>query len=253
MDERLLSGKNIVVTGASSGIGRAICVQISREGARVLGFGRDPARLKETQEMLEAGDHMFVSADLTQYETLSDPVNRFVEMNGPIDGFVHAAGIELTAPFQLTKPAQFDQLFKINVIAGFELARILSQAKNISPEAGASFVFIASIRALYGQSGGVAYAASKGAVRSGVKSLAIELSRKKIRVNAIFPSIVLTSMTEQWFESIPEATKADFIGQHPLGLGKPEDVANCCLFLLSGLSRWMTGSDLVIDGGFSAK
>jgi NAD(P)-dependent dehydrogenase (short-subunit alcohol dehydrogenase family) len=150
------------------------------------------------------------------------------------------------------KPEQYEQLFKINVIAGFEFARVLSKKKYVNPD-GAAFVFISSVMGKFGKEGKVGYCASKGALISSVKALALELSSKKIRCNAVLPGIVETEMVRKMFEDIPEAAVSEIIRQHPLGIGYPEDVAHLIVFLLSEKARWITGSEFVIDGGYSAQ
>ena len=133
------------------------------------------------------------------------------------------------------------------------MAKVIAKKKFIDPEIGASFVFISSIRALHGLEGSIIYSASKGAVCSGVRAMALELAPRKIRVNAVLPSIVRTEMIDSFFETIPEESIQEMVAAHPLGLGMPEDVANACIYLLSDASKWMTGTNLVLDGGYSVR
>jgi NAD(P)-dependent dehydrogenase (short-subunit alcohol dehydrogenase family) len=120
-------------------------------------------------------------------------------------------------------------------------------------ENGASFVFISSVMGILGQSGKVAYSSSKGALISGAKAMALELAKKKIRVNCILPGVVETEMSNEMFQKLSEESKKSILEMHPLGLGKPEDIANACAFLLSDASGWITGTNLLVDGGYSAK
>jgi len=248
-----LYGKNLVVTGASSGIGRCIAVECSRAGANVFLLARDQNRLEETFNMLLPGNHTIAAVDLNEVTEIESVVSAMILDRGPVHGMVHAAGTEMTVPFSMLKPKHFHSLFAVNVIAGFEIARILSQKKYLDLQTGGSYIYISSIRALHGQEGAVAYAASKGALLSGMRSLALELIHKNIRVNAISPSIVKTPMTDNLFNSIPDATMEALRKQHPLGFGEPVDVALCCIYLLSGASRWMTGNNLILDGGYSIR
>lgn len=248
-----LLNKNIVITGASSGIGRCIAIECSKAGAHVYLIARNQERLKETFDLLSPGNHSMASIDLKEISLIENMVTSLLPDLIPIHGMVHAAGVEFTAPFSLTRPKHFEELFAVNAIAGFELARILSQKKFLDPQMGSSYIFISSIRALYGQEGAVAYATSKGAVISGVRSLALELTSRKIRVNAVSPSIVKTPMTDNLFDSIPEETVSLMRKQHPLGFGEPIDVALACIYLLSDASRWMTGNNLILDGGYSIR
>jgi len=132
------------------------------------------------------------------------------------------------------------------------LVKYISNKKNIC-EDGASIIFIASIMSILGQPAKVAYCSSKGALISGVRAMALELANKKIRVNAISPGVVRTPLIDDMFKSIPEESQKSILDMHPLGIGMPEDVANACGFLLSENARWITGTNLVVDGGYSAK
>ena len=116
-----------------------------------------------------------------------------------------------------------------------------------------SFIFIASVRGFLGKPGAIGYCSSKGALISGMKAMALELARKGIRVNSISPAIVETEMTKKLFENIPAESKQEIEKMHPLGFGKPDDVANACIYLLSNASKWVTGTNLILDGGYSAQ
>ena len=139
----------------------------------------------------------------------------------------------------------------MNVIAGIELARTIIKKKYIS-SVGASLVYIASVMGINGQPGKTAYSASKGALIAAVRSMALELAPNNIRVNAVSPGVVDTPMSQKLFSEIPQAAQQAVISMHPLGIGRPDDIAQACLFLLSDASRWITGTNLIIDGGYSA-
>jgi NAD(P)-dependent dehydrogenase (short-subunit alcohol dehydrogenase family) len=248
-----LSNKNILVTGASSGLGQSIAVACSRAGANLFLIARDETRLQETFSLLSVGKHDSASVDMTDYQLLEQTMNTQVRNWGLVHGFVHAAGEEMFAPVQFTKPIHFKRLFEVNTIAGFEATRVLIQKKLFDPEHGASFIFLSSISAIKGLEGTLAYAVSKGALLSGARVLALELARKKIRVNTLIPSLVHTPMANRFFDSMSEDSYSSILKQHPLGFGFPEDVANACMFFLADESRWITGTDLVLDGGFSIK
>lgn len=244
-----LNNKNILITGASSGIGKECAILANKAGARVVLIGRNIKRLTETYNMLEGENNLYYSVDLTNYLCLENIINECVSKIGLFSGFIHSAGIELTKPIQTMSAKVFEDLFAINVISAFEISRILSKKKYINP-LGASFIYISSIMALYGQKGKVGYCSSKSALLGGTKALALELAVRSIRVNCILPAIVETEMTRKMLASLPETSLIEMQKKHPLGFGKPEDVANASLFLLSDLSKWITGIELVIDGGY---
>jgi len=247
-----LKNKNIIITGASSGIGRQCAITFSQLGANVILIARNEERLKDTFNKLKKGNHLTISQDITEYNKLEEVVNTAVDKVGKISGFVHSAGIEMTLPLRSMRLSYYKKIFSVNVISGFELARIISKKKYLDKNV-ASFVFISSVMGILGQAGKVGYCSSKGALISGVKAMALELASKNIRVNCILPSVVETEMSKKMFENLPEESKKSIINMHPLGLGKPEDIANACVFLLSNTARWITGTNLIVDGGYSAK
>jgi NAD(P)-dependent dehydrogenase (short-subunit alcohol dehydrogenase family) len=247
-----LCNKRILVTGASSGIGRAVAYQAAALGASVILIGRDVDRLKEARSSLAGTGHEHYSVDVTDSPAVEQIIQTSVANAGVISGFVHSAGIEKTIPFRVSTPKLFAEVFAVNVFAGFETARILSQKGVVAPS-GASFVFLSSVSGKIGDSGKVVYCASKSALLAGVKALALELAAKKIRCNSVLPGCVETEMVKRLFESIPAEAKQKIISKHPLGLGTPEEVASLICFLLSEKARWITGSDYVIDGGYTAQ
>jgi len=247
-----LKGKNIIITGASSGIGRSCAILASQVGATLVLIGRNNERLKETYEKVCSGKHIYYAQDITEYEKLEHIISDCVAKIGKLSGFVHCAGIEMTVPLLTMKVEIYEKLFSTNVISAFEIAKIVSQKKYLDAS-GSSFVFLSSIMGLFGQKGKIGYCSSKSALMGGAKSMALELAVKKIRVNCILPGIVQTEMTNKMFDTLPETSKAEIIKKHPLGLGHPEDIANTCLFLLSDLSKWITGTDVIVDGGYHAE
>jgi len=247
-----LKNKNIIVTGASSGIGRQCVITFSQLGANVILIARSKERLKETYNRLNKGNHLIISQDITEYDRLEEIINTAVDKVGKISGFVHSAGIEMTLPVRSMQSSYYEEMFSVNVIAGFELARVISKKKYFD-EKRASFIFISSVMGILGQAGKVGYCSSKGALISGTKAMALELASKNIRVNCILPGVVETEMSSKMFQGLSEESKKEIINMHPLGLGKPEDIANACAFLLSDATRWITGTNLIVDGGYSAR
>ncbi|NQS88303.1 SDR family oxidoreductase [Patescibacteria group bacterium] len=247
-----LNGKNIIITGASSGIGRQCAITVSKLGANVILIARNKERLEKTYNQLKKGNHFYFSQDITKYDKLEEIVRTSVEKLGKISGFIHSAGIEMTLPLRIMKSSYYQRMFAINVISGFELARIISKRKYINQN-GASFVFIASVMGILGQIGKVCYCSSKGALISGVKAIALELAPKQIRVNCVLPGMVETEMAKKMFQKLPKESKKSIVNMHPLGLGTSEDIANACAFLVSDVAKWITGTNLIVDGGYSAE
>lgn len=247
-----LRGKRILVTGASSGIGRAVSQHAANQGALLILFGRNIERLEQTYHSLAGTGHEYHGIDIIDYPQVDQTIRLSVANAGPISGFVHSAGIEKTTPLKASTPQLFKEVFEINVFAGFEIARIISQ-KNMVDPVGASYIFISSVKGRLGESGNIAYCSSKSALLSGSKAMALELARKRIRCNCVLPSIVETEMVKKLFDTIPPESQQKIIDKHPLGLGKPDDVAALVCFLLSDQARWITGSEYIIDGGYSAK
>jgi NAD(P)-dependent dehydrogenase (short-subunit alcohol dehydrogenase family) len=248
-----LKGKSIVISGASSGIGRECAIRAAQQGADVVLLARDRERLLQTLDALGSGNHAYYSCDLAAGSTdaLEEIVRDAVERVGNISGFIHSAGIEATIPLRNMNRAKYEDIFAINVWAAFELARLLSKKKYVHP-AGSSFIFIGSVMGLLGEPGKVAYGSTKAALIGGTKSMAVELAPKNIRVNCIMPGLVETEMGRRLFQTLPESSRQEIIKKHPLGLGQPGDIANLCTFLLSDASRWITGAAIPIDGGYSA-
>ena len=246
-----LKEKTIIVTGASSGIGRQCAIDCSKMGAKVILIARNQERLEETLGSLDNNDHQVYSYDLTQIDGIKDLVNEIVSSNGKINGLIHAAGIEITKPIKLLEPCDFEMIYRTNNLSGFELMRQLSSIKNMNK--GGSIIFISSITAIIGRSGVAAYAASKGAMISATKSFALELAKRQIRVNCISPGTILTPMMQNYLNDLDEISRQKRVDGFPLGLGETTDISNACIYLLSDASRWITGQNIIIDGGYTIK
>ncbi|WP_419869189.1 SDR family NAD(P)-dependent oxidoreductase [Chryseobacterium sp. CT-SW4] len=250
MNPFTLQNKTILITGASSGIGRSCSVECSKSGAHLILIARNEKELNKTVSLLEPGSKAeTIIADITHYEELEDLIAEKVAVLGKVAGFIHCAGIEKTLPLKKHDSKLYNDIFAVNVISGFELAKILSLKKYKSETS--SFVFISSVAGMGGEPGKTAYSASKGAVISGVRSIAVEFARSNIRVNSVSPAMVNTPILKKMFDDIGEEASREIIKKHPLGIGNPEDIANACIFLLSDAARWTTGSNLVVDGGYS--
>jgi len=248
-----LSGKTVVVSGASSGIGKACAKEAAKLGAKLILLGRDEKRLQDLLSQLGEKEHHSIAHDITDYKGLQEKLEAFLEAsNSKVNGFVHAAGIYYIMPFALTKTQVFRDMYEVNVLAGLELIKVLSKKKYM-PDNGVSYLFISSVMGIVGNHGLSSYCASKSAISSLIKSLALEYANKKVRVNAINPGSVETPMLQRSFEKMTATEVESIIAAHPLGLGKPEDISALACFLLSDRSRWISGSNIVIDGGYSAR
>jgi len=254
MDPRFLdlTDRVFVITGAGSGIGRETARLCNDLGAKLILLDKNEAGLEQTRDGMESGKCLCITLDLTSYDTIEEAVRKGVEHFGPLSGFCHCAGFEYTLPIRSMTPRHYQELFAVNTIAGFEMARVCSKKKFCS-EAGASFVFIASIMGVVGRPGLTGYSASKGALIAGMRSLALELANKKIRVNTVSPGTVMTDLIRKMLDNLEPEQRDKRLGDFPLGIGEPADVANCVAFLFSPRSRWITGSNIIIDGGYTAR
>jgi NAD(P)-dependent dehydrogenase (short-subunit alcohol dehydrogenase family) len=244
-----LSGRSILVTGASSGIGRETGVLLSQLGARVILAGRNKDRLDRTQAILDGSGHHVEQFDLADLDAIPAWVKDLASRYDALHGVVHSAGIYGVYPLRTLTAPQIEETLRLNLNAAILLAKGFRQ-KGCHAERGA-IVFLSSVAGLRGHAGLSAYTASKSALIGVTKSLAIELARDGIRVNNVAPGLVETEMASQ-FEEQTLAGRTAIETEYPLGIGKPRDVANGIAFLLSDAARWITGATLVIDGGFTA-
>jgi len=246
-----LQSKNILITGAASGIGRACAEACVEAGARVILLDQNQEGLHETEKRAGESECLSVKIDLTSYSEFESIIKSVSEKMGKISGFIHSAGIGITKPLKLLNPSDYEKIFSINTISAFELVRIISK-KMFLPEEGASYILISSVMGRLGDIGNIAYCASKGALIPAAKAMALELANKRIRVNCVLPGVVQTEMAKKLFDTISDEAKMELLGKHPLGFGTPEDVANTCVYLLSDFSKWITGSEFFVDGGYSS-
>lgn len=247
-----LEGKTILVTGASSGIGAQCAIDCSKMGAKVVLVARNEQRLSETLSLMDGEGHVSVPIDLTNFAELKDRVKGIVGQVGPIDGLVNCAGISTTLPFKLMNAEKMDEFFHANVFSAIELTRHVCQMGNVNSN-GASIVFLSSIMALAGENGKSLYSMTKGALLSGVRSLACEYARRNIRFNCISPGAILTPINQDLPHMKNPEARAALEAKHLLGLGRTSDVSYACIYLLSDASRWVTGQNLVVDGGYTAR
>ena len=240
-----LEGRLVLVTGASSGIGRTTAIECSRMGARLIVTGRDQDRLDETIGELEGNGHQAIVADLTQDEQVA----ALIEQIPVVDGLVLCAGQGTVVPFKMADRRKQDPIFEINYFAPVELMRLLLKKKKMASPS--SVVFVSSIGGVDSITiGNSIYGASKAALNSAMRFCALELAPKKIRVNSVCPGMVNTKLIKGGAVS-EEQHQAD-MQKYPLKrYGEPEDIAHGIIYLLSDASSWVTGHSLVIDGGYT--
>ncbi len=241
-----LQGKTILVTGASSGIGRAAAIECSKMGATVIAVGRNEDRLKETLSKIETENSSFYVCDLTD----SSSVEQMIAEMPYVDGLINNAGIGIVKPIKFINETDFTTLLKADTIAPILLLQKMVKKKKINK--GGSVVFTSSMAALGGVTNGNSmYVACKGAISSFVLNAALELGPQNIRVNAVCPAMVNTPLVHDGDSENEEHLK-EMEKQYPLKkFGEPEDVAWAMIYLLSDAARWVTGTNMVVDGGFS--
>jgi NAD(P)-dependent dehydrogenase (short-subunit alcohol dehydrogenase family) len=245
-----MSEQRVLVTGASAGIGRATCILLSQLGASVIINGRDEAALNVTLSLMQPGAHVIAPFDMTKIDELAPWVAGLAKEHGKIKGFVHCAGIQVTKSIRAFDQAFFDQTMQTNLASALAIAKGFRQKRDKSIQG--SIVLVASIAGLIGQPGNIVYGASKAAMIGATRGLAMELLRDNIRVNCVAPALVETAMAEKTRNSMTPAQFQYIVDQHPMGIGKPEDVANAIAFLLSDSARWVNAVCLPVEGGYLA-
>jgi NAD(P)-dependent dehydrogenase (short-subunit alcohol dehydrogenase family) len=237
-----LEGKTILVTGASSGIGRGIAIACSKMGASVIVNGRNEQRLSETMSEMEGDDNLSLAADLSDNVALAEMVAKLPKL----DGIVHCAGIGQRVLCKQLQESDLDNMMNVNFKAPVMLQTEILKQKKINKSA--SIVFIASIACDSPTIGNAMYSASKGAIISYANCLALELAPRLIRVNCILPAMIWTDLIFKG--GITEEELKEDEKKYPLKrYGKPEDIANLSIYLLSDASSWMSGSSIRITGG----
>lgn len=247
----LMEGATVLVTGASSGIGRMIAVLLSSLKARVILAGRNTKRLEETREQMAGSGHLVEAFDLTALDLIPGWVKRIAGETGPIAGLVHSAGIHQAIPLRVLTSEKVDEVLRANVSAAIMLVKGFRQKGCCSSPA--SVVLLSSVAGLTGQPAVSVYAASKAAIVGFTRSAAMELAAERVRVNCIAPGFVATEMTAGLRQKLTAEQYKAIEASHPLGIGTPLDVAYATAFLLSETGRWITGATLVVDGGFTAQ
>ncbi len=244
------SNHKVLITGASSGLGKDAALKLNALGVFTVLCGRNEDKLIEVQSELENPKESSVLVlDFENYSSIKAWLKDSVKESGVFAGFVHCAGVDITKPYKLLKEADFDLLYKLNITTPFAIAKELVN-KSFFDTRGGSLVWMGSVMGSLGQKGKIAYTANKSAIEGLIKSFALELASRKIRVNCIAPGIVETPLTKDLFSKLSSEQVSAIEDLHPLGFGSPEDVANLVAFLLSDQARWITGTTHFIDGGY---
>ncbi len=247
-----LTGKKFLISGAASGLGRATAVLLARLGAELVLLDIDDEGLAETKELCGDAAVNCVTANLQHSAEIKPAIIHAVEKWGKLNGFVHLAGRPYVSPLKSINHNTTTDIFNLNTYAAIELAKVFTSKHVYAGEFG-SIVFISSVYGIVGSAANVGYAMSKAALHGVTKSLSIELASKNIRVNCVAPGFVKTKMLDTVSGSFNQEYYNTLQSLHPLGLGEAQDVANAIAFLLSDMAKWITGTVLSVDGGFTAQ
>lgn len=242
LNNYLLTGKKILITGASSGLGKQTARCLSENEAMVFITGRNTDRLQDTFSHLKGDGHALFPADLTDERQIEEIAGKI----SPLDGVVHCAGVTSHMPARLIGSKQVNKVFGVNFLAPVLLTRHLISKRKLNKNA--SIVFLSSVATKLPYFGGGIYISSKTALEGYARTLALELAPDKIRVNVISPAVILTAMLDKTAETISDEGLEKLRAVHPLGFGSPEDVAGMVAFLLSDEAKWITGENIRMGG-----
>ena len=246
--EQKFKDKNIVIIGAGSSVGNVLCKRLSDEGAIVHATFNSKEKLSDFN-IKNSQKHLL---NLENQDNIKAFTQFLIEKIDVIHGLVVCSGTDVYGPLKLIDEKKIQSAFQINLFSIIEIVKTLFYTRKISTD-GASLVFLSSIAGSHGYFGKTIYSAYKGALNAFVKSLALELAERKIRANTISPAVFVSEMNQKVFDLMEIEKLNDLKQMHPLGFGNPEDVANAAYYLLSEESKWITGTDFIIDGGYSAK
>jgi NAD(P)-dependent dehydrogenase (short-subunit alcohol dehydrogenase family) len=239
---------NILLTGATSGIGLETLKSLLANKNKVFAVARDFSKISNLLE-LHSDSLVPITCDLKETENIEKIFYEINLVDEKLDAIIHCAGIEETIPLTLYSPAKIKNIYEVNVFAGIELLRHFTKKKYSND--GASAIFVSSVMGVLGQPGKIGYCSTKAAVLGMVKASALEFAKRKIRVNAVLPGVVNTPMTQNLFSQISAENVEEIKAMHPLGIGEVSDVVPTIEFLISTKSRWITGQNFIIDGGYS--
>lgn len=239
-----LTEKTILVTGASSGLGRQCAISISEHGGKLIITGRKQDKLQQTFDRLQGEEHLMIPADLTKKQDIEELVEQLPGLNGVI----YSTGISELSPARFITEESIEKTFRISFDASVLLTgKLLAKKKLI--KGNCSLLFISSISTRYPFVGGAMYVSAKAALEGYARVLALELSPKRIRSNCIAPAFVKTPMLDGTAANYSQEAVNKIEDQQILGLGEPEDVANTAVFYMSDASKWITATNLILGGG----
>lgn len=245
-----LEGRSILIAGASSGIGKATALLVSKLGAKAILVARREEKLKEVVSLMNGDRHSYYVADLSEIEQIERLVVKIIDEQGPLDGMVFSAGIGRSQPIKFFSPEKVSSYFHINYFAFYETVRQIIKKRRYNE--GMRIVGISSVAAYMGDKGQTVYAATKGAMNSSIRCMAHELAEKGICVNAVAPGMVATEMYEGFLNKYggeeSESNKRLLASQY-LGIIQPDDIAKAIAFLLSDASKYITGITLPVSAG----
>lgn len=244
-----LTGKNILIAGASSGIGKDTALLLSKLGARLILISRNREKLESVVNSLAGSTHEYVPYDLSCLDGIEELINNIVKCFGSLNGLVYCAGNATMKPLNMLKASFLHEIMKVNLYAFIEIVRCVSKKNNYV--SGMSIVGISSVAADVGDKGNIAYCTSKAAMNGSIRAMGKELSVKGIRINSIKPGFIKTDMYQNYANAISEQNANNHIlNRQYLGLGETNDISNMIAYLLSDVSKLITGTEIAVDGGY---
>ncbi len=241
-----LQNKKILITGASSGIGRETAIVLSKYCNNIIITARRQKELEETLSLMNKGQHIFYITDLTDINATKQLISKIPN----IDGWAHCTGKVLPVPVKFIQEKHYQDIFSVNYLSAVRLSSELLLQNKLNKNA--SIVYISSISTDYSYFGGGLYISSKSALEGFAKTMALELASKKIRINVLQPALVKTDIyTNTVNAAVNEEEMKKYEKKYPLGIGEPVDIANMIVFLLSDASKWITGTFIKMDGGLT--
>lgn len=246
------TGKHMLVIGASSGIGQAAAVTLSKLGAHVDVMARNMEGLQETLSLMEGNRHACYQLNVTDFDSISEVIRKAVAEHGAYDGLVYSVGVALNTPLAQITPVKMQWVFNTNVFGFVETVRQISKKGRFNP--GMRIVGVSSVASIRGDISQTAYSASKAAMDGAIRSMAGELARKEICINTVAPSMINTRMYQDYLRDYgTEGLRTELMIKRQLrGIGEPQDVANAIAFLLSPAARMITATCMPVDGGYRA-